>query len=47
VTGNTTPNTNPAAKVHGMMPPPSQPLLEGGSGAAVTSIREERENYSS
>lgn len=26
-----------------MMPPPSQPLLEGGSGAAVTSIREERE----
>jgi hypothetical protein len=30
-------------KVHATMPPPSQPLLEGGSGAAVTSICEERE----
>lgn len=40
-TGNTTPGTN-LGKVHATMPPPSQPLLEGGSGVAVTSICEER-----
>ncbi|KAM0324547.1 hypothetical protein ACHAQA_007932 [Verticillium albo-atrum] len=30
---------NPA-KVHATMPPPSRPLLEGGSGVDITSIRE-------
>ncbi|KAH6668609.1 GATA zinc finger protein [Plectosphaerella plurivora] len=40
--GNATPGMQ-LDKVHATMPPPSQPLLEGGSGAAVTSICEERE----
>ncbi|KAL2751924.1 hypothetical protein ACRALDRAFT_1037725 [Sodiomyces alcalophilus JCM 7366] len=38
------PATSAAAIVQAMMPPPSQPRLEGGSGAGITPIREEREN---
>jgi len=33
-----------ALKSHGSVPPPSRPLLEGGSGQEMTSILEERES---
>ncbi|WYZ43053.1 hypothetical protein EsH8_VI_000752 [Colletotrichum jinshuiense] len=39
--GNATPATTVSvSKGHNNMPPPSQPLLEGGSGGGMTSIRE-------
>ncbi|KAF9870414.1 GATA zinc finger [Colletotrichum karsti] len=38
--GNATPATN-VSKGHNTMPPPSQPMLEGGSKGGMTSIREE------
>ncbi|KAK1995529.1 GATA zinc finger protein [Colletotrichum falcatum] len=39
--GNTTPATSVSvSKSHKNMPPPSQPLLEGGSSGGMTSIRE-------
>ncbi|KAF6819656.1 white collar 1 [Colletotrichum plurivorum] len=37
--GNATPATT-VSKGHKTMPPPSQPLLEGGSGGGMTSIKE-------
>lgn len=38
--GNATPATS-VSKGHNTMPPPSKPLLEGGSKGGMTSIREE------